>query len=809
MPQDTGIFRGVQRNRERLKRRGGFLADLMVESYTETLHRLRPQIDGLYQDAWQRGFDTGDNPLDDLQNLTQGEAYRLLRGELVREQVINEITKYAKTADSEVYKSALEEIEIGKTDTERLILAQIPKGAREGFLDSMWDTINPDLNETAVFMFQYDGSGLRRRLEDDLGTFVAQDVADTMTQSLILGHGPAKAARAIRDSFGRGMTASLTFARTAQLNAYRETQRQNFAANPEVVKGWIWGATLDDRTCIACIANHGKKFYTDALLNDHHNGRCVMLPIVDLPGIGTQDIETGESWFKRQPEDKQRKIMGPGRLDLWKQKKFHFDDLRQQYEDPVYGHMIRQQSLKNLKAQKWSDPSIDESEIVGRLDKQKKIDFRDKVAGKKPSKTTGTGPGPGGRTPTPPPPPVPVVDPNDPYPEIANLSYYDLWTQDDPNTGARYTRDERDRLIKQFNKRADDEVEKLRAKGLDTTKGTAVRQKMQKTATKSRANVDKLERERDEAIADSDKTWGDYLDLKERLLADGMDSRDLFDVPEFKQAQKGFMEAAERSAVAKTRYGEANEKHQARVRRSMWVPSKDRRYSGIDVVHDKEIDKMARAEVKDTGSDYYGVKSYKKRINDGATFVQRMTHVENSGHNAFVRNLPAKDRPKLAYKTRKHVDQNGNVDFRDSASTSENTHNTTNRVDTATAVHEVVHLIESDIFNQGGHEGTWKARQAFYNDRTAGDSFERFVDAPETRNHNYKPDEKFKRDKWFEAVGSGYPGKPYTYRQFGYETSSEIMTMGVQTLYEDPEGFADRDPEYFDFVVSWLRGAFS
>jgi hypothetical protein len=35
--------------------------------------------------------------------------------------------------------------------------------------------------------------------------------------------------------------------------------------------------------------------------------------------------------------------------------------------------------------------------------------------------------------------------------------------------------------------------------------------------------------------------------------------------------------------------------------------------------------------------------------------------------------------------------------------------------------------------------------------------------------------------------------------------SSEIITMGIQYLYERPLEFAQKDPEYFDFIIAYLR----
>ena len=71
----------------------------------------------------------------------------------------------------------------------------------------------------------------------------------------------------------------------------------------------------------------------------------------------------------------------------------------------------------------------------------------------------------------------------------------------------------------------------------------------------------------------------------------------------------------------------------------------------------------------------------------------------------------------------------------------------------------------------------------------------------------YRRDEYCKPDKFFDP----YCGKLYTLfggrdRSFVDGHASEIMSMGLQNVFEDPINFAKEDREYFDFVISNLRG---
>jgi hypothetical protein len=103
-------------------------------------------------------------------------------------------------------------------------------------------------------------------------------------------------------------------------------------------------------------------------------------------------------------------------------------------------------------------------------------------------------------------------------------------------------------------------------------------------------------------------------------------------------------------------------------------------------------------------------------------------------------------------------------------------------------VHEMGHWLED-----------WDAavrRKAtdFLNARTAGEQAELLVQI--TGNNAYRPNEVSKRDKFLDA----YAGKIYS------DGSTEIVSMGVQWMYVDPEWFARKDPAYFDFIWKLLRG---
>ncbi|MEM7345913.1 MAG: minor capsid protein [Chloroflexota bacterium] len=103
-------------------------------------------------------------------------------------------------------------------------------------------------------------------------------------------------------------------------------------------------------------------------------------------------------------------------------------------------------------------------------------------------------------------------------------------------------------------------------------------------------------------------------------------------------------------------------------------------------------------------------------------------------------------------------------------------------------IHELGHWLE-DV-DPEVHE---KAL-AFYDRRTQGEDLEWL-------GPGYARYEKTRRDKFLSAyMGKEYKG--FDGKRFG----SEIVSMGLEYMWEDPITFAEKDPDYFDFIYDLVRG---
>lgn len=114
---------------------------------------------------------------------------------------------------------------------------------------------------------------------------------------------------------------------------------------------------------------------------------------------------------------------------------------------------------------------------------------------------------------------------------------------------------------------------------------------------------------------------------------------------------------------------------------------------------------------------------------------------------------------------------------------------------TATVIHEYGHHLEDEI------PGVHQACVDFLKHRIGNEPVRRYKEI--MPRSGYEDDEEGAQDQFADAFGSSgwYVGKIYKGR------ATEILSMGVQKLYEDPLRLATADPEYFKFVVGILDGS--
>jgi SPP1 gp7 family putative phage head morphogenesis protein len=118
----------------------------------------------------------------------------------------------------------------------------------------------------------------------ELAPLHAQRIIDNLVKGINNGYGFQKLGRLIVDDLGLGLSDALRWARTVQMEAYRETSHNTMLQNEGIIDGWTWWAQVDERTCDDCASSHGSFHTNDETLTEltTHiwNCRCVELPHV-------------------------------------------------------------------------------------------------------------------------------------------------------------------------------------------------------------------------------------------------------------------------------------------------------------------------------------------------------------------------------------------------------------------------------------------------------------------------------------------------------------------------------------------------
>lgn len=312
----------------------------LIRIYVLIYQRLRVDLDAL-----ARAIDGLDNP-------TWAEVEALAAYQVLMAAIASEVGAFALVAETEIREAIQNSVASGLTDSELLAQAAL-SGIGAAAVTALWTAVGQAEVEGQL-AFLAEGSPLFENIQS-LGDDVAGLVSAKIRELLTSGAGVESLIDEVRTAIGQGLTWALNMAGTAAISGYRAALLASYRANAKVVKGWIWWAQLDERTCLSCINMHGSFFTLDETLSDHHRGRCIPLPqTVSYAELGFKlrddfpTIQTGEAWFRSLPASRQRAMMGGAMYKAWKSGEFDFAEVSQIYHNDTYGDMVRTASLKGL-----------------------------------------------------------------------------------------------------------------------------------------------------------------------------------------------------------------------------------------------------------------------------------------------------------------------------------------------------------------------------------------------------------------------------------------------------------------------------
>ncbi len=300
---------------------------LMAQRYLQVEQRLQDKIVAL-ADRIALIRAAGNEP-------SLGMLYRLDRWQALEKQMLSELASFNGWA--------LERIRERQAELGREGIEHAAELLRAVGLSATFDTLPASAVEAMVGMV---GSGAP--LTDLLAESYPQ-TADAIAQAIIdgvaLGRSPEVVAReAAAAGLGIPLDRAFLIARTEELRAYRTASQMQYTAAG--VTQYRRLATLDEATCIGCLAADGELMDNAEVFDAHPACRCTGVPIVEE--ATTPEWQSAEDWFNEQDSETQANIMGAGRLDAYESGAASWGDMWTRVDDPVWGGSIVPTNVRDL-----------------------------------------------------------------------------------------------------------------------------------------------------------------------------------------------------------------------------------------------------------------------------------------------------------------------------------------------------------------------------------------------------------------------------------------------------------------------------
>lgn len=318
-----------------------------------------------------------------------------------------------------------------------------------------------------------------------------------------------------------------------------------------------------------------------------------------------------------------------------------------------------------------------------------------------------------------------------------------------------------------------------------------------KKAAKQRAKLDAQREEFEQVEAEFQRVNREAFDILRGREKHANGSREWREISE--RARESFrrgQELRDRRNKLRKDFDKALDKHRDSVLKTLELPKDERLELVIDTKQPAPVDRVSAGQVHKQ-IQTPGLRAQARKV---ATRLAKIMHKKTA------RRMPTGavtiengEVTKGGIKVKVHENKTGRAFAADDAIYMDALS------DDSVFAHEFMH-----VFEQG--ESSQEMLQEFRRRRTVGQDGK----ATRRRLNEIFPDSGYKDSEWTEgddnwahSLGStGGPAAPfYVGKPYG-KKYTEVLTMGFQAFWDDPGGFAERDPEFFRLVFGILRGDF-
>ena len=281
-------------------------------------------------------------------DITPSQAARLGRAKELLRQIEAETTRLAQAAGQVIPAAQSQAIQQALQRAESLTVAQAPDAQAAAELARQWTGLNRGALENLVGALS-DGSPLDDWLRQ-LAPDAVQAARDVLTDGVARGINPRDLARELTRATGMPLNRAMSVSRTETMRSFTQASLTAMQENGDIVTMYERSAAMSPRTCAACIALSGKRYPLTVPFDEHPQGRCSPIPVLDDPDGLLPEIETGEQWFARQPADVQRQILGIGGYDAYRRGEIQLQDMVAHDSSEKWGGSNRRATLSEARA---------------------------------------------------------------------------------------------------------------------------------------------------------------------------------------------------------------------------------------------------------------------------------------------------------------------------------------------------------------------------------------------------------------------------------------------------------------------------
>ena len=256
-----------------------------------------------------------------------GHIHSLERYQTMMEQARRTIDGYNRAALGRISGAEADAVRIGGDNGRQLINLAEPDAP-------VWTRVNQ--RETRILSGMLsEASPLSALLNKSWGQSKA-GIEEALTIGVSTGQGSAWIADQMMKAVNIPYQRAQLIARTEVNRAYREANVEAMRET-RVARGFR-RMCYPPTACFACLMLDGEIYSVGAQPCDHPNGKCSFVPVTKhFDPAKDPSWERGQDWFSRQDEETQRRIMGAGRFELWKQHGVDPKSMVYIKDNPIWG----------------------------------------------------------------------------------------------------------------------------------------------------------------------------------------------------------------------------------------------------------------------------------------------------------------------------------------------------------------------------------------------------------------------------------------------------------------------------------------